>query len=72
MRLDYTGPQDKPFYHLLLSVPALPGNDRANPFFLSARITADQAKAIIDYLAAKVAAGRIVAITPDQLGRYVK
>jgi len=50
--LNYTDPQDKPFYRLLLSVPVLPGNDRANPFFQSARITEDQAKAIIDYLAA--------------------
>ena len=51
--LDYHGPQDKPYYHLLLSVPRVEGLDDhlRSPFFPLARITEDEAKAIIDFLA---------------------
>ncbi len=50
LRLAYAGQQDKPYYHLLLSVPALPVNDRDNPFHQQARITETQAKKIIELL----------------------
>jgi|GEM_PF-6502449 len=50
LQLNYSGQQDKPYYHLLLSVPPLPGKDRDNPFYRQARVTEQQAKAIIEYL----------------------
>ena len=50
LRLAYAGQQDKPYYHLLLSVPALPGNERDNPFHQQARITEAQAAKIIEFL----------------------
>jgi hypothetical protein len=51
--LDYNGPQDKPYYHLLLSVPPLVGEDDhlRSRFFPLALITEDEAKTIIDQLA---------------------
>jgi hypothetical protein len=50
LSLNYNGPQDKPYYHLLLSVPQPPGDDRANPFYQHVQVTEKQAEAIIDYL----------------------
>jgi beta-lactamase regulating signal transducer with metallopeptidase domain len=50
LQLNYSGQQEKPYYHLLLSVPPLPGRDRDNPFYRQARVTEQQAKAIIEHL----------------------
>jgi hypothetical protein len=49
LSLNYSGQQDKPFYHLCLSVPQPRGND--NPFDQQVQIPEKQAQAIIDYLA---------------------
>jgi hypothetical protein len=51
LSLSYNGPQDKPYYHLILSVPKPPGDDRADPFYRNVQVTEKQAEAIIDYLA---------------------
>jgi hypothetical protein len=50
LQLIYNGQSDKPFYHALLSVPPI-GVKRSSPFYLQARITEDQAKKLIGYLA---------------------
>jgi hypothetical protein len=49
LSLNYSGPQNKPFYQLLLSVPQPPGRD--NPFDQQVQVTEKQAQGIIDYLA---------------------
>ena len=49
LSLNYSGPQNKPFYQLLLSVPQPRGN--ANPFDQQVQVTEKQAQGIIDYLA---------------------
>ena len=51
LRLSYAGQEDKPFYRLLLSVPAIAGKDRDNPFHRQARITEAQAGKIVEFLA---------------------
>jgi beta-lactamase regulating signal transducer with metallopeptidase domain len=50
LQLNYSGQQEKPYYHLLLSVPPLPGKDRDNPFYRQARVTEQQARVVIEYL----------------------
>jgi hypothetical protein len=51
LRLNYAGQEDKPFYRLLLSVPAIVGKDRDNPFHRQAQITEAQAGKIVGFLA---------------------
>ena len=58
LRLDYNGESDKPYYSLTLSVPGLPPMDkgfttRKEPFSPQVQITEEQAKKVIDYLAAE-------------------
>lgn len=50
LRLNYAGQEDKPFYRLLLSVPALAGKDRDNPFQRQAQISGAQAGKIVEFL----------------------
>jgi len=50
LRLNYMGQEDKPFYRLLLNVPALAGKKRDNPFSPQAQITAAQAASIVEFL----------------------
>lgn len=53
LSLEYRGPQDKPFYNLLLSVPMLRdaiANLEHRPFSKSAQMTEETAGKIIDYL----------------------
>ncbi len=51
LRLNYAGEEDKPFYRLLLSVPAVVEKERDNPFHQGARITEAQAAKIVEFLA---------------------
>lgn len=50
LELSYNGPEDKPFYRLVLSVPPI-GDDRSNPFYRAIQIGEAQAGKLIDRLA---------------------
>jgi hypothetical protein len=50
LRLSYYGQQDKPYYHLLLSVAPLRRNASDNPFHRQAQITEAQAAKIVEFL----------------------
>jgi hypothetical protein len=51
LQLEYNGDQDKPYYNLTLTVPSV-AHDRKNAFHPQSQITEEQAKRIIEYLAA--------------------
>ena len=52
LQLEYNGEEDKPFYRLTLSVPSI-DVDRKKPFSPQVQITEEQAKKVIDHLAAE-------------------
>ena len=51
LRLDYNGQERKPFYRFTLSVPPV-GDNPKEPFSPQVQVTEEQAKKVIDFLAA--------------------
>jgi hypothetical protein len=50
LELNYNGPEDKPYYRLILSVPKV-GGDRRKPFYRIVQLKEDEALKVIDHLA---------------------